>query len=185
MNALYPSILVILSFIKMNYFLRIFDGFSFLVSMLKGVFNDLRYFLAYFLFVMVTFSLIFIVLIPNASESYEGTSMVSFLIIAFRTSLGDFEIDDYKKTDHLQLTWVAWFLLMLIGNVIFMNFIIAVITESFEKCMQTKIAESYRLKTQMIAELESIMLPEELFPRYIVIRKPKFFVDKLATTDQW
>ena len=34
-------IVVILTFLKVNFFLRIYDGFSFLVSMLSGVFKDI------------------------------------------------------------------------------------------------------------------------------------------------
>ena len=81
---------------KLNFFLRIFEGFSFLVSMLRGVFLDLKFFLSFFAFVVVTFSLILSVLIPDASSSYPGTFIFTYVVMAFRTSLGDFEIDDYK-----------------------------------------------------------------------------------------
>lgn len=36
-----------LAFLKINFFLRIFDGFSFIVTMMSGVFNDIKYFLAF------------------------------------------------------------------------------------------------------------------------------------------
>ena len=125
---------------KLNFFLRIFEGFSFLVSMLRGVFLDLKFFLSFFAFVVITFSLILSVLIPDASNSYPGTMMFSYIVIAFRTSLGDFEIDDYRG-DEIQmkeLVWLVWLILMIVGNVIFMNFIVAVVSESYEKCMQTQ-----------------------------------------------
>ena len=62
------TIIILLSFIKLNYFLRIFEGFSFLVQMLKGVFSDLKFFLSFFAFVVITFSLILSVLIPGAAN---------------------------------------------------------------------------------------------------------------------
>ena len=39
--------IVTLAFTKINFFLRIFDGFSFLVTMMSGVFSDIQYFLAF------------------------------------------------------------------------------------------------------------------------------------------
>ena len=64
--------------------------------MLKGVFTDLRYFLIFFAIVVFTFSLILSILNPEAVLEYPGVSIFAFLIIAFRTSLGDFDVDDYK-----------------------------------------------------------------------------------------
>jgi hypothetical protein len=127
---------------KVNYFLRIFNGFSFLVSMLTGVFFDLKFFLGFFAIVVATFSLILSVLIPEAALSYPGTWAFSFIVMSFRTSLGDFDMDDYREGqgENLQLKgliWIVWFLMVLVGNVIFMNFIVAVVSESYEKCMQT------------------------------------------------
>jgi len=86
-----------LSFMKMNYFLRIFEGFSFLVSMLQGVFFDLKIFLAFFAIVVLTFSLILSVLLPESALKYPGTWIFSFVVMSFRTSLGDFDMDDYRQ----------------------------------------------------------------------------------------
>ena len=46
-------IILLLIFVKLNFFLRIFDGFSFMVSMMQGVFQDLKYFMAFFLITLV------------------------------------------------------------------------------------------------------------------------------------
>jgi putative Ca2+/H+ antiporter (TMEM165/GDT1 family) len=77
--------------------MRIFDGFSFLVSMLVGAFLDLRYFLAFFSIVIGTFALMLYVLLPAADARYA--SGVSYLIIALRTSLGDNEMEDYQTPE--------------------------------------------------------------------------------------
>ena len=74
-----------------------------------------------------------------------------------------------------ELVWVVWLMLMIIGNVIFMNFIVAVVSESYEKCMQTLKAQQYLLKCELIVERESIMSESELgdpkyFPNYLVLR---------------
>ena len=34
------------------------------------------------------------------------------------------------------LVWILWLLIMIVGNIVFMNFIIAVVSESYENCME-------------------------------------------------
>ena len=68
-------------------------------------------------------------------------------------------------------------MVMILGNLIFMNFIISVISQSYENCMQKSTAQSYKVKLNMISERESIMSKnnfknKEWFPNYIVLCKP-------------
>ena len=68
-------------------------------------------------------------------------------------------------------------MVMILGNVIFMNFIIAVVSQSYENCMQKSTAQSYKVKLNMISERESIMSKnnfknKEWFPNYIILCKP-------------
>jgi hypothetical protein len=51
---------------------------------------------------------------------------------------------------------------MIVGNIIFMNFIIAVVNESYENCMTRLVAQSYKVKVDMIVERESVMTEAEL-----------------------
>jgi hypothetical protein len=59
---LVSMILILLTFVKINQSLLIFESFSFLVQMVQGVFYDLRLFLAYYIMMITTFSLIFMVI---------------------------------------------------------------------------------------------------------------------------
>ena len=57
-----------------------------------------------------------------------------------------------------------------------MNFIIAVVSESYENCMEKKEQIIFDIKLEMIAELESIMPDsvfkrEDWFPKFIIIRR--------------
>lgn len=70
----------------------------------------------------------------------------------------------------------VWSICMLIGNVIFMNFIIAVVNESYENCMTKMDAYKYKVKLDMILERETIMTNDEFrndnwFPNFIVLRR--------------
>ena len=62
---------------------------------------------------------------------------------------------------------------MVIGNIVFMNFIIAVVGQSYQTCMARSNAQSYLAKLMMIIEYESVMSYSsksnpDLFPRYII-----------------
>ncbi|CDW71077.1 UNKNOWN [Stylonychia lemnae] len=99
--------------------------------------------------------------------------------MAFRISSGDFQLDDFhsQESSLVILTWLIWLLAVMTLYIVFMNFIIAVISESYERVMQKLVAESYRVKANMIVEREQFFTKDDLsstkyFPSYIVIRRP-------------
>ena len=65
---------------------------------------------------------------------------------------------------------------MIVGNMVFMNFIIAVVNQSYEQCMSKMVAQQFKVKVDMIVERESMMSKRELeridwFPSFIVLRR--------------
>ncbi len=77
----------------------------------------------------------------------------------------------------IAISWFVWLLAVIILNIIFMNFIIAVISESYENVMQSLAEESFQVRANLIAERElhlnpRVFLDRKLFPRYLVVRKP-------------
>eukprot|EP00347_Sterkiella_histriomuscorum_P000920 403374018 len=187
------SVMLILVFIKLCEILRVFQGFSYQVSMLKAVFMDLRYFIMLYGFVLIVYGLIFTLLrIKTSSENieYEGINYFGYFIMAFRASTGDFQIDNfYELADaHIIFAWIVWISAVLFLNIILLNFIIAVISESYEKVMQKMVAESYRIKAQLIKERESYFNDEEFknqeyFPSYIIFRRP--VEDQIDDNQEW
>ncbi|CDW84942.1 wd-40 repeat protein [Stylonychia lemnae] len=180
-NLILIKILVILlSFMKLFFFLRIYDGFSFLVQMMAGVFKDLKYFLIFFIIFILQFGMIFLVLFKAKQiDEYNGVNKLAYFLMAFRISSGDFQLDDYHSQDDglVILTWMIWLIAVMTLNIVFMNFIIAVISESYERVMQKLVAESYRVKANMIVEREQLFNKDDLtsqkyFPNFIVVRRP-------------
>ena len=96
--------------------------------MFGSVFRDMKYFIVFFGFVILFFSL-FLIIVLNDISDYNSISYFGFFVITLRQSLGDYVTDSYaKNTDFSILTWFIWLSVMIIGNVIFMNFIIAVVS---------------------------------------------------------
>ena len=84
--------------------------------------------------------------------------------MSYRLSLGDFELEGFTNQRDSLITffWALWMIGVFVINVMFMNFIIAVISESNEKVMQRVIALSFKLKAEMIVEREDLMTEEDL-----------------------
>lgn len=144
--------ILLLFSIKFNFYLRIFDKFGFLVQMIVTVFLDLRYFLAYFLIIVVFFALQ-VSIIMRDIEDHDGIGPFMFFVITLRTSLGDNDMDQ-QFSEYKILFWSIWFLIMVVGNIVLMNFIIAVVSQSYGQCMQKQVAQTFKTKVDMIVERE-------------------------------
>ena len=115
-------------------------------------------------------------------KSEKGSPRTDFMFFAMsmRESIGDYDTDTMTNPSANSLpllAWFLWFIVMLVGNIVFMNFIIAVVSESYEKCMQSMSAESYRSKLDMIVECEQFMpdswrFDKKWFPDYIILCRP-------------
>ena len=71
-----------------------------------------------------------------------------------------------------------------------MNFIIAVVSESYESCMERKLQLIYKAKLEMITECEDLMQDWFLdnrnrFPRFIIIRREQGSREEGDNTDEW
>jgi len=78
----------------------------------------------------------------------------------------------------MMLTWLIFILCVFYLFMIFMNFIIAVIGESYSKVIHSKEAFDYMQRASMIYEREVHFSPghfsdELLFPKVIIVKKPK------------
>jgi hypothetical protein len=89
--------LILLTFVKINQSLKIFDSFSFLVQMVQGVFYDLRLFLAYYIMVITTFGVIFMVIFDDPNSDSEGLGPFSFIIMSLRIVWGEGSFDIEKS----------------------------------------------------------------------------------------
>jgi hypothetical protein len=71
-----------------------------------------------------------------------------------------------------------------------MNFIIAVVSESYESCMERKLLLIYKAKLEMITECEDLMpdwcfTKENWFPRFIIIRREQGSSEGGENSDEW
>lgn len=188
------TIVLLLALIKSLFFLRIFDSLSYLVTLLRSVIYDLRIFMLFYGILMFMFSLIIGVLgLSNFSatpELVEGIAKTSLpgieyqhiglflgnMIHVVRISIGD---NDFSGSIFLseslnQLFWIVWVIIVFIMCIIFLNFIIAEASASYEKVSSNITYFLLLQKVNLIYESEEMMprgmRTEERFPKYIVSR---------------
>jgi hypothetical protein len=96
-----------------------------LLEALAEIFNILLF----FGIIIVFFSLSIAVLIKDDLTKYDGIDAVGYFIIAMRESVGDFDTSDslISNSKYKILIWILYFIILLVGNIVFMNFIIAVV----------------------------------------------------------
>jgi hypothetical protein len=63
-------VIVLLSFIKIQFLIRIVDGLSFLVQMLANVFKDIGFFLLFFAIVIGFFATGWTILVDKVPRNY-------------------------------------------------------------------------------------------------------------------
>uniref|UniRef100_A0A7S3ILI3 Ion transport domain-containing protein n=1 Tax=Strombidium inclinatum TaxID=197538 RepID=A0A7S3ILI3_9SPIT len=193
-------IVVLVCLIKTFFFMRIVMSFSYIVTMIQNVIIDLRVFLLFFAILILKFSMIFDVISPNDAAEYKHVGKYSAnLLTTLRLSLGDFDFGvledddyDYTKDDQGNITsvtkvplnkrqhilfWITWVLMVIFSSLIFLNFIIAEVSNSYANVKVNIDALIYKERAGLINEAEDIMSAntkktnKTKFPKYIVIRE--------------
>ena len=112
---------------------------------------------------------------PN--EEYDQIGLfIGYLFQTLRTALGDFDFEasTYLTPQENYLYWGIWLMTVVMTTIIFLNFIIAEASASYDKVKQNLAAMIYMEQASLIAEAEG-QFPKRYkddlyFPKYIVIR---------------
>ena len=171
---------------KTFFFMRIIMSFSYIVTMIINVIKDLQVFMIFFAILILMFSMIFDVLNRNDALEYAHLNQfVRNVLTTLRLSLGDFGPDfflisnDNKmfQLEHI-LFWIVWVIMVIFSALIFLNFIIAEVSSSYEQVKANIDARIYQARAALINEAEDIMSAkakkdEHKFPKYIIVRRPE------------
>ena len=95
-----------------------------------------------------------------------------------RVSLGDFDFAaiDFLTDSESTLFWIIWFLIVLFSNIIFLNFIIAEASASYETVKEKLDAEIYKSRASLISEAQFMTFKNskscKMMPQFIIVREP-------------
>lgn len=193
-----------LSIIRTFKQMRILEPFAHIVEMLFRVTFDLKYFIFFYFIIIVLFSMLISVLgignpkveplfaeafdgayedlsqrgdMPNAEYHHIGL-VIGHMMDIIKVSVGDFGIIDKsmytKEASTNTLFWVSWLIISIISCIIFLNFIIAEASASYEKVSASIEETILRAKASLISEAEMmrpfILKYNDKFPKYIITR---------------
>lgn len=175
----------IVCLIKTFFFMRIVKSFSYIVTMIINVVIDLKVFMLFFLILIIMFSMIFDVIAPNPADEYKYVGLYwGNVLTTLRLSLGDFDFgvleqegeNELNKKQHI-LFWCTWVLMVIFSSLIFLNFIIAEVSNSYSNVKENIDALIYKERAGLINEAEDIKLKstkltnKTQFPKYVVVRQ--------------
>jgi len=158
-------LIVCQAFFKILFFLKIFSNYGFLVQMIKQSIIDIGGFLSFFAMWIIFFTIQYKVLGAEfGMGDYPGlNSFAQLALITFRNSIGDVQIAAYSslQTENTPLSWgiiimiwFFWFLNIGLMCIILMNFLIAVISESYSTISGSKTQYVYKDKADMNSECQ-------------------------------
>jgi len=144
------SLSIMFCLVKIVYLIRVFRQLNFLVTMFITVVNEIYYFMILFLIFVLTFAESFHIVEVDIIKYGRTPELFAHFINVLRSAMGDFsiidtnygfdimdEIDGELVFRHSRLimmfTVVVWIITVFFLFMIFMNFIIAVIGESYSK----------------------------------------------------
>lgn len=91
---------------------------------------------------------------PGEEYAALDSLFLSNIMNVLRISLGDFDFSalGFLSDAEVLLFWAIWFLILLFSNIIFLNFIIAEASASYEKVKDKIDAEVYKSRAKLISE---------------------------------
>lgn len=127
---------------------QIIKQLSFMIKMVQRVSIELIPFIILFGLALIMFGFVFACLNLQFGSDYENMTHEGFLPMAFwvvQTSMGQFDVETFQEMDSSLLIslWLAWVLLVILNMLIFLNFLIAVISDVYAKVMETRTEEQY------------------------------------------
>jgi hypothetical protein len=175
--------LVVIAFMKLLFFVRIFEEYGFLVQMIILCLKDLTPFIVSYLVFLFVFTVCFVVLKMELDPEVDGAEGLTYfqkmLLQTFRTAIGELGMPVYSdilakedslfRTMNIFLIWACWFSQTLFMLVIMLNFLIAVITSTYERVINYQIIISYMHKADLNQENYNLMAFFVNQPEYRVI----------------
>ncbi|CAI2364011.1 unnamed protein product [Moneuplotes crassus] len=157
------SIAVIVMYLKLFYFGRIFLATASLVSMVIEITKDMKYFLMVFMISVAGFGHCYMILQNNLEGGiFDGDTYWNAFIYSYQNSLGDFNTDNFEGTDKYYL-YTIWFMNVLIALIVLLNLLIAIMGDTFDRVRENS-------ENNMLKELAAIMSENEM----LINRDKKF-----------
>lgn len=168
-NRPIASLCLIVLWVKMFYFLRVFETTSRLIRMIIEIVNDMTNFLIVLTIGILGFSGGFYILQQGTSSAenlYPVGEVPMNVIWTYRLAMGDFQIDFFdelgSQTDYV-LAWILFVVGTLFLVIVLLNLLIAIMGDTFSRVLENITNLSVREKVMLVSENESLFNRATLF----------------------
>jgi len=175
-------VLIVTTFLRFLNLSRVFDRLSFIYYMIFNVIAEIRYFMLLFLLFTLTFAVcvnvLGIQLDPALIDNEEGLTqdtitadksenpyygllrILQIPMYVLTTSLGSFYCDPFRLLPLAsRLTmWLLWVIIVFMMTIVFMNFLIAVISDVYTQTTQTRTERGFQKKASLLYDWELAFL---------------------------
>ena len=148
---------------KLLYFLRIFESTGYLISMIIEVISDMKTFFLILAITIVAFgdSMLLVNLSNPQDQRFideQNGRFVGGVTFAYLIALGDWDTGNFG-TNATWVVWILFFLNTLFNLVVMFNLLISIISDTFARVTENAQNAGYKDKACMVSENE-YLIPE-------------------------
>ena len=140
----FASIAVFLMYVKGFHWCRLFPGFAFYNRLIGETLSDsLRFMILYVLIICGFANVMYIINFKRIMQSedlvvadFTSNNVFNSFAQTWNLGLGDFDLDNYSGTmrqEDLAAVWIVFFGSTFIVNIVFLNMLIAIMSDTFDK----------------------------------------------------
>ena len=145
--------------VKIFDWLRLFEDTAFYVKLLVNTFEEIGYFLSLIILAMISFGVPLIILSLNSAEDERIVEnlfdfwIVDMVISQYMLLIGGFEVENFKDNPYSFMCYVFFGLATFIAQIMMINMLIAIMTDSYEKVMENKSVNGIKTKLELLSDL--------------------------------
>ena len=162
------ALAVLLLWTKSFYWLRLFGPTSFFVRMILEVLKDIRVFMILFVLILMTFGNAMLILSDGREtplfKDYFETTYLNVVLNQYELSLGEFDTDE-RFTPASEggdpIAWGVFCLATLITQIVFLNLLIAIMGDTFERVTESREQSALVEKIRILADYVFVVPRED------------------------
>ena len=151
--------------------LRLFDSTSFYVTLILRTFSDVAYFLMILtlLLVYIGFAMYMQHLNANPALAPEsdiiipvfGNHLIDAALNQFNLMIGEYHMEGFTMHRNPALCYALFILTVIISQITFLNMLIAIMGDTFEKVIEKRPTFSLKNKLMILAAMQSVIRSKE------------------------
>lgn len=160
-NRVLSSCAVLIMWLKLLYFLRLFAPTAALIRMIVEITQDMFVFTIIYFIAIVGFADAFFILAYNLNSNEENemfdNNFLLAIIYSYRTGLGDFDTAAFENSNDKGLWYVLFVVQTVFIQIVLLNLLIAIMGDTFDKVTEKREESKLKEICEMMSDYEGIV----------------------------